>query len=116
MKVNILGTEYTLIESNEVQDENLKGKDGYCDTSTKICVVEEMTKTEAGMKQNLSVYKNAVKRHELIHAFLFESGLECCSWANNEEIVDWFAIQFPKIAKTFIEAGCSGLEHNKEIE
>ena len=41
-------------------------------------------------------------RHEIIHAFLFESGLECNSlktynWAENEEMVDWFAIQSPKI-------------------
>jgi hypothetical protein len=40
-------------------------------------------------------------RHELIHAFLFESGLDCCSWADKEEIVDWIAIQFPKLQNVF---------------
>lgn len=106
MKVNVLGTEYNLIESNEANDERLKGKDGYCDTSTKECVVDEMQVTEPGMKKNLPEYKKAVIRHELIHAFLYESGLDICSWAENEELVDWIAIQFPKMLKAFMEAGC----------
>lgn len=112
MKINILGTEYELVESNEELDENLKGKDGYCDTSIKLCVVEEMNDEGAGFKKNLPEYKKAVKRHELIHAFLYESGLDTCSWAGNEEMVDWMALQFPKMMKAFIEAGCSGLESN----
>mgnify|MGYP006920286833 CR=1 FL=1 len=40
--------------------------------------------------------------HELIHGFLFESGLNSEStddWAENEEMIDWFALQFKKIAK-----------------
>lgn len=40
-------------------------------------------------------------RHELVHAFLFESGLSVNSWADNEEIVDWIAIQFPKLQAGF---------------
>ncbi|HJA90843.1 MAG TPA: hypothetical protein H9948_08655 [Candidatus Jeotgalibaca merdavium] len=41
-------------------------------------------------------------RHELIHVFLFESGLgENSQWAQNEEMVDWFARQFPKLLKAF---------------
>ena len=43
-------------------------------------------------------------RHEIIHAFLYESGMKECSsatqsWVENEEMVDWFAIQIPKIVK-----------------
>jgi len=48
-----------------------------------------------------------VIRHELIHAFLFKSGLDACAeWARNEEMVDWLAIQFPKLMKAFQEADC----------
>jgi hypothetical protein len=42
-------------------------------------------------------------RHEIIHAFLCESGLAANSvvfsdgWACNEEMVDWFAMQGEKI-------------------
>ena len=50
-------------------------------------------------------------RHEVIHAFLNESGLTSSSngvdcWALNEEMVDWIAIQYPKIRKVFQQLGC----------
>ncbi len=45
-------------------------------------------------------------RHEIVHAFLAESGLDQNSdWARNEEIVDWIALQGPKIFKAWQEAG-----------
>ena len=34
-RINVLGTDYKLMESTEAEDEGLKGNDGYCDTSTK---------------------------------------------------------------------------------
>lgn len=105
-KINILGTEYEVHESNRDSDETLADMDGYCDTSIKLCVIDEMKDTEAGMKKNMPAYKNAVIRHELVHAFLFESGLDSCSWAQNEEMVDWIAIQFPKMLKAFQECEC----------
>lgn len=51
-------------------------------------------------------------RHELIHAYLYESGLNESayssseSWARNEEMIDFFAIQGPKIMKTWQDANC----------
>ena len=45
--------------------------------------------------------KKEILRHELIHAFLVESGLNRnCGW-HNEEMVDWLAIQFNKIKDIF---------------
>lgn len=105
-KINILGTEYTVVESNESKDVRLIDNDGYCDTSIKMCVVDEMNNTDPSAKKNLPEYKKSVTRHEIIHAFLFESGLDVCSWAKNEEMVDWIAIQFPKMLKAFKEAEC----------
>lgn len=107
MKLNILGTEYELKEIEPDNDSTLADKDGYCDTSVKLCVVDVMSHYETGMKKNLEDYKNCVKRHELIHAFLYESGLDSCSsWAQNEEMIDWIAIQAPKMLNVFKEAGC----------
>ncbi len=104
-KINVLGTEYSVYESNESNDLNLIDKDGYCDTSIKECVIDEMNITDPSAKKDLPGYKKVVTRHEIIHAFLFESGLNCCSsWAENEEMVDWLAIQFPKMLKAFKEA------------
>lgn len=52
--------------------------------------------------------KKRVLRHEIIHAFFNESGLSddsnnVTAWAKNEEMVDWFAIQSPKVFKVFQE-------------
>lgn len=49
-------------------------------------------------------------RHEIVHAFFDESGLADSSstvdgaWTKNEEMVDWIAIQGPKIYKAWKEA------------
>ena len=105
--INVLGTEYMVVESNSHLDDNLEEADGYTDTSIHLCVIDEM-KAEKGCKIDLKEYKKQVTRHELIHAFLHESGLDvCCEWAFNEEMVDWLSIQFPKIQKAFEEAGCN---------
>jgi hypothetical protein len=63
---------------------------------------ESQKTIEACQKQTL--------RHEITHAFLNESGLmdsalvADCSWAKNEEMVDWIAMQFPKLLKAMQEA------------
>lgn len=57
------------------------------------------------VRKNLQVQIMKNKRHEIIHAFLFESGLaENSEWAQNEEMVDFFAIQFPKLMEVFKNA------------
>ena len=64
-----------------------------------------METSDVDAKGNLEDFKKSVKRHELIHAFLYESGLDSCSWAYNEEIVDWLAIQWHKINAAFDQLG-----------
>lgn len=101
MKVNVLGTEYEILRN--VKDDPKLGNraDGYCDYSTKKIVIAEMIEDDDTL-ENLKMYEGKVIRHELIHAFLYESGLDVNSdWARNEEIVDWIALQFPKMNKVF---------------
>ena len=100
MIVNVLGTDYSIEESNRIEDLTLEDNDGYCDPSTKTIVIDTF-KDSPDSLENLEAYKKQVIRHELVHAFLFESGLSACSWAKNEEIVDWIAHQFPKLQKAF---------------
>jgi len=109
-KVNILGSEWSVKFGNEKEYPNLAEMDGYTDSSTKDIVVDDMKTScgQVGSKADLESYQKQVVRHEIIHAFLTESGLESCSnkaesWATNEEMVDWFAIQSPKIFKVFNE-------------
>ena len=102
MTVNVLGTEYTIEEANKITDPNLEQHDGYCDYSTKTIVIDTFRDSPGSLK-DLESYKTRVIRHELIHAFLFESGLDGCSWAKDEEIVDWIACQFPKLQDSFAQ-------------
>jgi len=109
-KVNILGSEWSVKFGNEEEYPNLSEMDGYSDFSTREIVVDDMkaSQDQIGVKTDLRSYQKQVVRHEIIHAFLLESGLdsnsnEAESWATNEEMVDWFAIQSPKIFKVFNE-------------
>ncbi len=101
MQVNVLGTQYTIKISNKIDDPALEQCDGYCDDTTKMCVIDTMNCADVMAKQNMQSYKEKTIRHELIHAFLSESGLSTNSWAANEEIVDWIAVQFPKMKIAF---------------
>lgn len=109
---NVLGTVYTIKETNEKSDPRLKECDGYCDYTLKVCGISDMVdaKNDIWAKGNLDEHKKKVIRHELIHAFLYESGLGENSWAWNEAMVDWIAYQFPKLMEAFKELDCSGLE------
>lgn len=111
-KINILGTEYTISFGTYKEFPALEEMDGYTDTSIHLIVVDDMSMAKDAIdgKKDLESYKNCVLRHEITHAFLHESGLASCSnrpdnWAVNEEMVDWFAIQSPKIYKVFEELG-----------
>lgn len=104
--VNILGEEYTInTDVSTSEDDSLERMAGYCDYSVKSIVVAKLEKLQDSLK-DLKVYENKIIRHEVIHAFLKESGLaENTDWATNEEMVDYFAIQFPKMLKVFKELG-----------
>ena len=108
MKVNILGTEYS-IETHKVSDDSYLEKNklaGYCGEESKLIVIADMTEEKyfSDMdEKEQEAYRKRTLRHEIMHAFLNESGLSDSSnqyggaWAKNEEMVDWFAIQSPKI-------------------
>lgn len=109
-KVNILGSEWNVKFGNKKEYPNLTNIDGYTDLSIREIVVDDMeaSQRQIGAKADLESYQKQVVRHEIIHAFLLESGLDsnsnsADSWAVNEEMVDWFAIQSPKIFKVFNE-------------
>ena len=107
--VNILGTEYTVLY--DVSDEDLpEGSDGCMDNSIKTIKIAHFEHCR-GSLEDLDAYRKKVLRHEIIHAFLFESGIWNNSgtseaWGCDETITDWIAIQFPKIQKVFVELGC----------
>jgi hypothetical protein len=97
MNYNVLGTDYEikLIKEEQIEDfpDLPEDSDGYCNYYTKEIVVVRDENESNGH----DLYVSQVIRHELIHAYLFESGLH--DYANNERIVDWLAIQLPKLAE-----------------
>ena len=107
-KVNVLGTEYTIEFKEENEDKMFSNSNGYCDyTGKRIVVLANQRKDDDA--DDWEIEKKRIIRHELTHAFLCESGLigntYCVNngWAKNEEMVDWFAIQSPKMFKVFQE-------------
>ena len=109
MKVNILGEEWTITECSKEEDKYLEKVDGYCDKTARTIVVT--TKADDCELSNWEVYRKKVMRHEIIHAFLFESGLHenfehAREYGHEETMVDWIAVQFPKMQKVFEQAGC----------
>lgn len=102
-KVKILDTEYSIQLLREEDDPKFKEIDGYTDFTTRRIVVCDQRSNDVMQVEKPEVIIEKVARHEMVHAFLFESGLDTNSWADNEEIVDWIAIQFPKMQKAFDE-------------
>lgn len=101
--VDILGVNYTVKFQSENEDYRLKELDGYTDFYSKLIVIEV---SRAGTLHNINEYHKKVLRHEIVHAFLYESGLgtnshSCQAFADDEEIVDWIAIQGNKIHKAW---------------
>nr|DAO94290.1 MAG TPA: hypothetical protein [Caudoviricetes sp.] len=115
MKINVLGTEYR-IETHKVSEDSYLEENqlsGYCGEESKLIVIADMSEEKyfRGMDENeQEIYRKRTLRHEIMHAFLNESGLSDSSnkagaWAKNEEMVDWLAIQWHKINTVYEQLG-----------
>lgn len=99
MKVDILGTKYKI----KYKDFGKEDQDGYCDPTKKEIVIRKDNFYKAG---DFDLLSKRNLRHEIIHAFLAESGLQenwqhSSEFGHDETTVDWIAIQFPKLKKVF---------------
>lgn len=116
MIANVLGTNYTIAIKKYDEDEAFARRSicGYCDGMIKQIVVCDMSTYEAWEHESLETVaasQRATIRHEIVHAFLNESGLMDSTfsidsaWAKNEEMVDWFALQGQKIYAAWQSVG-----------
>ena len=102
-KATILGTEYNIIVDDSIILNNV---DGLCKSYDKEIIIRsanKMLSSDDSIETKETRFKE-VLRHEIIHAFLDESGLD--DYSNNEQLVQWLASQFPKMQKVFTELGC----------
>ena len=98
-EVEILGTKYNVKIMTEEDEPRLKTCDGFADKTSYLIAVGD--NSENGNLDKPLEYLKKVIRHEVIHAFMFESGLESEwkheQWGHDETVIDWFAIQMPKM-------------------
>lgn len=116
MQTTILGTAYKITVKKYDEDEAFARSkiDGYCDSWIKqivICDLHTYPGWEHEPEKTIETANKQTLRHEIVHGFLNESGLDACAnsvdgpWAKNEELVDWIALQGPKIYAAWQEAG-----------
>jgi hypothetical protein len=109
--VSILGAEWKIVYRKKKEDAGLQNRGGYCDESVRTIVVRKFHDVSKPHEcADLRAYERLCLRHEIVHAFLYESGLshssrEARSWATNEEMVDWIAYQGPKIFEAYKSLG-----------
>ena len=114
--INILGTPWKII-IRRLDDPFFKsqGNCGYCSNPEKLICILDLS-TDPSVKDEtdefLINFAKLTLRHEIVHAYFYESGLGNDAlvlnraWCKNEELVDWIARQGPKIYKTWQEANC----------
>lgn len=106
--INVLGVDYRIRIGDPEKDATLATSAGYVFYQNREIVLLDFQKEWKDEPQSsINRQMRLVLRHEIIHAFLYESGLAASSlvadygWAKNEEMVDWMAIQSPKIYQLF---------------
>ncbi len=112
-RISVLGSEYEVSLRKSDEDKTLNdGTDGYCDSTVrKIAVLigendlKEGDEVPPGRMEDVIEYRKAVLRHEIVHAFMQESGLSNqAPYSQNEELIDWIALQIKKMSKCMRDA------------
>lgn len=113
--INILGTEYECRRTIESEDADIKNRFGYIWYRMRQIVIRDLYRDDGWThepEQLKKINMQEALRHEILHGFLHESGLAESSiqitggWSKNEEMIDWFALQAPKIFQAYQQAGC----------
>lgn len=76
-EVHILGTRYSIRIIDEDDYRYDREADGWCDPSVKEILIFNYKQSAESVK-DLIAYQKKVLRHEIVHAFLYESGLGRC--------------------------------------
>lgn len=102
-EVDILGVKYT-IKADNSNNPKLIDSNAYCEVYSKEIVYDENLKHnyyDCRSVNNFEEFAKKVLRHEAMHAIFHESG--CTGWEADETLVDFIAVQYPKIKKIFEE-------------
>ena len=112
MKVDVLGTKYDILFETLAENKRYEQCGGYSDFYKKEIHIRQYKDTDEDYdemslpNESMKMFEEKSLRHELVHAFMYESGLDVNShdiemWARDEEMIDWIAIQMPKIMAAY---------------
>lgn len=79
--VNILGTEYSIHKKSAKENPKLEDNNGICEQYSKEIILNilEEEKQDVMIVENVEEFEKKTLRHEIIHAYLGESGLRSSS-------------------------------------
>lgn len=114
--VYVKGHPYTIRVKGYTEDPAFKARSlmGYCDPYTReiaVCNLDTHENFKDEPKKTRRASEKETLRHEIVHAFLSECGLDYSAlqyegpWPKNEEMVDWLAIVGPDLYRAWREAG-----------
>lgn len=104
MVINVLGQEYEIQFKNgkECPKLELLQAHGIAELYDKKLIIDAEMNSKTGKEfDNFNEFENKVVRHEIMHAFFHEAGLR--DYCEDETLVDWLALQIPKISKVMQE-------------
>lgn len=110
--INILGTQYEILFQTEKENPKMEGCDGICEPYSHKIILDLSAEPDKFTVDRIEDYYSKVLRHEVIHAFFFEAGLE--SYSKDELLIEWLAKMLPKINKSMAEV--DGQIINKQLE
>jgi len=104
--VDVLGSAYDLFLTTDKEEPRFDklNCDGFCDSISRRIYVNCNVNDAALSDPRLYIFHTI--KHELVHAFLYESGLStdfehAHRFGHEETMVDWIAIQMPKIISCY---------------
>ena len=100
MKINILGTDYTIAKEDAEINPKLRDAAGLCETFSKRIILDTSGKNYVDTVENFDDYCHAVLRHEAFHAIFHELGLT--EYSKDETLVEVLALNYQKI-KTIMD-------------
>ena len=98
--VRILGEPWRVMICSSEVEPRLKDLSGFCDQTSHFIGIIDPKEKNGNIDNEVELVKQII-RHEIIHAFMFASGLgdswEHREYGHDETVVDWMALQFRKI-------------------
>ena len=104
MHIDILGTPYNIKFQTDEENNKLKAAnaDGYAELYSKELIIRTGYEDSPTAYKDIVKYREKVLRHEVIHAFFHECGLS--DYTDDEKLVDFLALQFPKLVEIIKQA------------